>query len=128
MPPGWYYADGDPQGTQRYWDGTSWQGAPQSVGGAQAAGAPASGFGQAYSEASQATTALILSILGLACCAIAAPVAWYMGNAEVVAIDAGRRDPSNRGTAKAAKIIGIVGTVLAVVGIIGYGVLVVLVN
>ena len=60
--------------------------------------------------------------------AIAAPVAWYMGNAEVVAIDAGRRDPSNRGTAKAAKIIGIVGTVLAVLGIIGYGVLVVLAN
>ncbi len=30
--PGWYYAQGDPPGTQRYWDGSQWQGAPQPVG------------------------------------------------------------------------------------------------
>lgn len=35
-PPGWYYAAGDPPGTQRYWDGTQWQGGPQPV----AAGGP----------------------------------------------------------------------------------------
>ena len=29
--PGWYYAQGDPPGTQRYWDGTQWQGGPQAV-------------------------------------------------------------------------------------------------
>jgi uncharacterized RDD family membrane protein YckC len=29
QPPGWYYAQGDPPGTQRYWDGTAWQGGPQ---------------------------------------------------------------------------------------------------
>ncbi len=34
QPPGWYYAQGDPPGTQRYWDGTSWQGGPQPVPGA----------------------------------------------------------------------------------------------
>lgn len=38
QPPGWYYAQGDPVGTQRYWDGAQWQGAPQAV---QAAGAAA---------------------------------------------------------------------------------------
>ena len=27
-PPGWYYAQGDPPGTQRYWDGGAWQGGP----------------------------------------------------------------------------------------------------
>ena len=27
--PGWYYAQGDPPNTQRYWDGTQWQGGPQ---------------------------------------------------------------------------------------------------
>ncbi len=32
QPPGWYYAQGDPPGTQRYWDGTQWQGGPQPVG------------------------------------------------------------------------------------------------
>ncbi len=32
--PGWYYAEGDPPGTQRYWDGAAWQGGPQPVAGA----------------------------------------------------------------------------------------------
>ena len=26
---GWYHAEGDPPGTQRYWDGAAWQGGPQ---------------------------------------------------------------------------------------------------
>jgi serine/threonine protein kinase/uncharacterized RDD family membrane protein YckC len=29
--PGWYHATGDPAGTQRFWTGTAWQGAPQPV-------------------------------------------------------------------------------------------------
>ncbi len=29
QPPGWYHAHGDPSGTQRFWDGTGWVGAPQ---------------------------------------------------------------------------------------------------
>ncbi len=29
--PGWYYAQGDPPGTHRYWDGVQWQGGPQPV-------------------------------------------------------------------------------------------------
>lgn len=33
MPAGWYHADGDPAGTQRYWDGETWQGGPQAIGG-----------------------------------------------------------------------------------------------
>jgi len=32
MPAGWYHAEGDPAGTQRYWDGQGWQGGPQTVG------------------------------------------------------------------------------------------------
>lgn len=31
QPAGWYYAQGDPPGTQRYWDGSSWVGGPQPV-------------------------------------------------------------------------------------------------
>ena len=31
IPPGWYYASGDPEGTQRYWDGELWQGTPVPV-------------------------------------------------------------------------------------------------
>jgi hypothetical protein len=30
-PAGWYYAEGDPDGTQRYWDGSAWQGGPQAA-------------------------------------------------------------------------------------------------
>ena len=40
--PGWYYAQGDPAGTQRYWDGAQWVGGPQV---AQAASEPV-GYGQ----------------------------------------------------------------------------------
>ena len=29
QPAGWYSAEGDPEGTTRYWDGSSWQGEPQ---------------------------------------------------------------------------------------------------
>lgn len=29
QPPGWYHAHGDPVGTQRFWDGTGWVGAPR---------------------------------------------------------------------------------------------------
>lgn len=31
QPPGWYYAQGDPPGTQRYWDGSQWVGGPQAA-------------------------------------------------------------------------------------------------
>ena len=31
QPAGWYYAQGDPPGTQRYWDGNMWQGDAQPV-------------------------------------------------------------------------------------------------
>lgn len=43
QPPGWYYAQGDPPGTQRYWDGVAWQGGPQAIPGAEAAGATGMG-------------------------------------------------------------------------------------
>lgn len=42
QPAGWYYAQGDPVGTQRYWDGRQWVGEPQPVGGAPA---PGGGYG-----------------------------------------------------------------------------------
>ena len=71
-----------------------------------------------YPEQSQATTALVLGILGLVLCQILGPFAWSMGNKEMQAIDAGRRSPENRGTANAAKILGIVGTVLLAISIV----------
>ena len=45
MQPGWYYAQGDAPGTQRYWDGTQWVGSPQLVG-QPAGGVAVAGGGQ----------------------------------------------------------------------------------
>ena len=111
--PGWYYAQGDPPGTQRYWDGELWQGQP--VPAPPSYGAP-QGYGPAqyayYPESSQATTALVLGIVSIVVCGLCAPFAWYIGNEEIRAIDAGRRDPGNRGTAQAGRIIGMIVTIL----------------
>lgn len=71
----------------------------------------------AYPEASQATTILVLGILGIVICGILAPFAWNMGTKELAAIDSGRRPPENRGTANAGRILGIIGTVLLAISI-----------
>ena len=72
-----------------------------------------------YPEESQATTILVLGILGLLCsCSPLGVAAWVMGNRELEAIDAGRRNPDNRGTANAGRIIGIVATVLGLIALV----------
>ena len=72
----------------------------------------------AYPEASQASTALVVSIIGLVCCQILGIVAWVMANNELEGIKAGKRNPANEGTASAARIIGIVTTVLMGIGFV----------
>ena len=86
-----------------------------------APGYPAPGYGYApqYPEESGALAALLMSILGLAVCSgLLCPVGWYLANKEITAIDEGRRDPTKRDMAKAAKIIGIIGSVLLAAGIL----------
>ncbi len=73
---------------------------------------------QMYPEKSQATTALVLGILGIVVCGVLAPFAWNIGQTELRAIDEGRRPAENRGTANAGRILGIVGTVLLGIGLI----------
>lgn len=63
-------------------------------------------------SSSQATTALVLGILGVVCCGLLAPIAWYMGNQEMKAIREGRSPAAGEGITKAAVILGIIGTVL----------------
>ena len=43
QPAGWYHAQGDPPGTQRYWDGAQWVGGPQAAQDAVVEQAPAYG-------------------------------------------------------------------------------------
>ena len=67
---------------------------------------------QAQSASTQAITSLVLGIIGIVCCGLAAPFAWYFGNQELQAILAGTSPAAGEGLAKAGKILGIIGTVL----------------
>ena len=60
---------------------------------------------------------LVLGILGIVCCFICGIVAWVMGNNDMREIDAGRMDPAGRGLTQAGKICGMVGVILAIIGI-----------
>lgn len=73
---------------------------------------------QYYQEDSNATTVLVLGIVAIVVCGILGPFAWVMGNNEIAGIDAGRRDPKNRGTAQAGRILGIIATVLMIVAVV----------
>ncbi|HWB89811.1 MAG TPA: hypothetical protein VG872_11480 [Acidimicrobiia bacterium] len=66
---------------------------------------------RAYPEPSQASLLLVLGIIGIFV-PILGPFAWVLGNKELRAIDSGRRAPENRSTANAARVLGIIGTVL----------------
>lgn len=63
-------------------------------------------------EHPQATTVLILGILGLIMCQVLSPFAWVMGNRVVREIDASGGAIGGRSSANAGRICGIVGTVL----------------
>ena len=68
--------------------------------------------------AGNATLILILGIVGILCCNILGPIAWYMGKQELQAIAEGRVAVANEGMAKAGMILGIIGTALLVFGIL----------
>jgi hypothetical protein len=67
--------------------------------------------GQPQSASNQAITALILGILGLVCCPLLGPIAWYLGNQESKAIREGRSPVQGEGISKAGMILGILGTI-----------------
>ena len=75
-----------------------------------------------YAKPSQATTALVLSILGLLCCGLLAIPGTIMGRNEVKAIDAGLIDPRSRGNAQAAFVIGLITLVIYALGVAFYAV------
>ena len=70
--------------------------------------------GQAQSSSTQAIVALIMGILGIVCCSLLAPVAWFVGSQELKAIREGRSPVAGEGLAKAGMILGIIGTILMV--------------
>ena len=60
---------------------------------------------------------LTLALLGFVCCQIFSIAAWVMGHADMKEINAGRIDPQGRGLTQAGMIIGIIGTVLMILGV-----------
>lgn len=69
-------------------------------------------------QSSKATIAVVLGVLGVVCCGLLAPAAWYLANEELKGIDAGRLSDTNRGMAQVAKILGIIGTILLAIGLL----------
>ena len=71
----------------------------------------------------QATTALVLGIVGVVVCQVLAPFAFVMGRKAVREIDASGGTLGGRGNAQAGYVLGIVGMVM-----LGLGLLILLVN
>lgn len=63
---------------------------------------------------------LVLGIVGIICCGLAAPVAWYMGKQELAAIAAGQAAREGEQLAKVGMILGIIGSVLLVLTMIWF--------
>ena len=70
------------------------------------------------SASKEAVTALVLGILGIVCCGLVAPVAWYLGQNELRAIRLGQASAAGEGMAMAGRILGMIGTALLVLGLI----------
>ena len=70
-----------------------------------------------YQEPHRGVLLLVLGILSLVICQLIGPVAWIMGKGDLEKIDAGRMDPEGRGLTQAGMIIGIVSTVLMILGL-----------
>jgi hypothetical protein len=85
---------------------------------------PSYGYAPVAPKHPQATTAMVLGIIslvgGLFCGLpiLAAPFAWVIGGKAVAQIDAAPQMYSGRDQAKAGQILGIIGTVLLILGIL----------
>ena len=63
---------------------------------------------------------LVIGILGLLGCCPCPPIAWWMGASELAAMDAGQVSSENRQLALIGKILGMIGTALMVLTVLGY--------
>jgi hypothetical protein len=66
----------------------------------------------------RAVASLVLGILGITCCGIMAPIAWILGSTELKDINARLSSPEGKGYATAGKVLGIIGTILLILGML----------
>lgn len=69
-------------------------------------------------EHPQATTILILGVLGLGGLWLTSPIAWYMGTKALAEIDAAPERYSKREFVNIGRILGMAGTILLIVGLV----------
>ncbi|WP_306365231.1 DUF4190 domain-containing protein [Nocardia sp. CC227C] len=82
-------------------------------------GYPAYGYGPTPDHP-QATTILVLGILGLVLCQLLGPVAWIMGSKARREIDASGGTLGGRSSVTAGYVCGIVATGLMLLVVVGY--------
>lgn len=96
------------------------------------AGTPGYGYAPIAPKHPQATTALVLGIIGLVGTFICllpillAPIAWVIGGKAVKEIDSSPQSYSGRDQAQAGRIMGIIGTVLLILGVLAIALLIAL--
>lgn len=71
---------------------------------------------------------LALGIIGIVLCFICGIIAWVMGQGDLREMKEGRMDPEGEGLTRAGMICGIVGTCLAVLGILWYIVVIMIIG
>lgn len=89
------------------------------------AAAPAPAYTAVAPDHPRATVALILGILGIVACSVVAPFALVIGRRSVKEIDASGGRLGGRGMAQAGFILGVIGTVILALSLIGVVVLVI---
>jgi hypothetical protein len=70
-------------------------------------------------EPHRGTLILILGILSLVVCAPLGIAAWMMGSADLAAMNSGRMDPSGRDMTQIGYVLGIIGTILFILSLVG---------
>ena len=74
--------------------------------------------GQGGLKPHRGVTVLVLGIIGIVLCFICGIIAWVMGKNDLKEMDAGTMDPAGRGMTNAGKICGMIGVILACVGLV----------
>jgi uncharacterized membrane protein YjgN (DUF898 family) len=64
------------------------------------------------------TLILVLGILSIVCCNLLGPLAWIWGKQDIAKIQAGEISPEAEQMTKIGMILGIIGTVLLVLGVV----------
>jgi hypothetical protein len=82
----------------------------------RAQAAPQTGVARRAYQPHRGGMVLTLGILGLLCCQLIAPIAWITGYTDLRSMDRGQMDPEGRSLTQVGMILGIVGTIILVLG------------